>query len=98
MNRRGFLGSIIALGAAPAIVRVSSLMTMRSIGGIATAIPALVDMNFHAVALTLTMEEFSARIIRPTVEEMARIIDNRIIQEIKVGDQIMIHVPERYRL
>lgn len=26
MNRRGFLGSILALGAAPAIVRADSLM------------------------------------------------------------------------
>ena len=28
MNRRGFLGSILALGAAPAIVRAESLMTL----------------------------------------------------------------------
>jgi hypothetical protein len=28
MNRRGFLGSILALGAAPAIVRAESLMSL----------------------------------------------------------------------
>lgn len=37
MNRRGFLGSILALGAAPAIVRASSLMKLallRPPGGV----------------------------------------------------------------
>src|SRR5512147_2272809 len=32
MNRRGFLGSILALGAAPAIVRADSLMPIRPRG------------------------------------------------------------------
>lgn len=31
MNRRGFLSSILALGAAPAIVRAASLMPARGI-------------------------------------------------------------------
>ena len=31
MNRRGFLGSVLALAAAPAIVRASSLMKVRQI-------------------------------------------------------------------
>lgn len=31
MNRRGFLGAILATGAAPAIVRVSSLMRVQGI-------------------------------------------------------------------
>jgi len=31
MNRRGFIGSILAIGAAPAIVRASSLMRVQGI-------------------------------------------------------------------
>jgi hypothetical protein len=32
MNRRGFIGSILALGAAPAIVRADSLMRIVPVG------------------------------------------------------------------
>lgn len=52
MNRRGFIASILALGAAPAIVRASSLMPVRPLIVMPTVeeIAAIAYPDFRAQA------------------------------------------------
>lgn len=57
MNRRGFLGSILALGAAPAIVRAESLMRI---------IAPSQELTFFSAELTLTIDEYAAAYAGPT--------------------------------
>ena len=56
MDRRGFLGAILAAGVAPAFIGSSILMPVRKI-----VIPTFnpYDMNFHDKQFTLTMEELT---------------------------------------
>lgn len=46
MNRRGFIGSILALGAAPAIVRADSLMRIVSRDALILGPPAFTYQTF----------------------------------------------------
>ena len=70
MNRRGFLGSILALGAAPAIVRADSLMRIVPREALVIA-PA-------EIRLALSIDEFSERYIEParnmlmTIDQITR--------------------------
>ena len=76
MNRRGFMGSILALGVAPAIVRADSLMRivprdMASIGELFQWTDIWVEIPFHVtnvakhstdrVVLTREMDESGFR-------------------------------------
>jgi hypothetical protein len=73
MDRRGFLSSILALGAAPAIVRAGSLMKVKPI-----LLPGE-DFTFTSQDLTLTLEEFSERYLKPTQVAVAREIKNDLL-------------------
>ncbi len=76
---------MLALGAAPAIVRIGSLMPVRSIVVPTTwQVAAIngVDMNFTSEELLLSMEEFSRRIIQPAVFALCRKIDDDALAEL----------------
>lgn len=62
ITRRGFLGSILALAAAPAIVRASSLMPVRRLDGLTSDIIALkaqqlVQLTNDLLLSSLNIEE-----------------------------------------
>lgn len=64
MNRRGFLGSILALGAAPAIVRADSLMRI-------VPMETLVALDAEAMAEVVgAMKELWLEIPNPAYREM----------------------------
>jgi hypothetical protein len=74
VTRRGFLGAILALGAAPAIVRASSLMRI--------ATPALIvpdqtiwQMQMHNDAPFLSMEDFIERQVNEIARQIAKGVD-----------------------
>ena len=89
MNRRGFLGSIIAAAAAPAIVRVDSLMRIvpRETG-------VLVEFDPRGFSLTVEM----------MTEEMMRVFSKRLVfadnvnrlWEAEPGSVIAIQKPPRF--
>ena len=73
MNRRGFLGTILALGVAPAIVRASSLMPLTFRG-----VPVVFDEEMEIFAprgggpiASVTDLESLPIIRKPTREDMA---------------------------
>lgn len=78
MNRRGFLGAILAAGAAPAIVKAASLMPVftRSASGLFVP-PTRLDVlyQFGAPDLILTLEDFAARVIEPAMLAVSRKLD-----------------------
>lgn len=65
MNRRGFLRGVGALIAAPAIVRVSSLMAVS---------PLPADWPMILRTRTITVEEFAERYLGPA----ARLLENQM--------------------
>ena len=78
MNRRGFLGSILALGAAPAIVRADALM--RIIPRDASVLYVLdSSVQFYESDLALTLDEFSSRYIQPAMAIIRQDIENEML-------------------
>lgn len=91
MNRRGFLGSILALGAAPAIVRADSLMRL-------VPVDTLIALDVPHVGgnRLLTLEEITREALR-IARDKARFIANvNRSYEAARGDTIKIRMPNRY--
>lgn len=94
MNRRGFLSGILALSAAPAIVKAANLMPIwvqRESGLYVSGIPYYdgVDLNFTTADLTLSLDNFSERIIGPALIAIAQRIDDDVFyraQKIALAD------------
>ena len=70
ISRRGFLASILAAGVAPAIVGSGILMPIRKVWT-----PWSYDF---APMLTMTLDEFSQRYMKPAMQQLADDIDARI--------------------
>ena len=75
MNRRGFLGAILAGCTAPAICQSTSLMRVVYRGGI--LVPEYIEIRtFSSKDLRLSLEEFSEKIIAPAwAQSWAKAID-----------------------
>lgn len=93
MNRRGFLGSILALGAAPAIVRADSLMrivprdtTVFTIEGVIGPDGSL--MHFTSADLAICLDEFTRRYMQPAMSDFGKM----------VAAPLRIREPNRYTL
>jgi hypothetical protein len=84
MNRRGFLGSILALGAAPAIVRADSLMRI-------VPLETTVLMDFSSNQLALSIDEFTRRYIEPAKRRLQEEIEAEFM-----GGPIIIRMPNAY--
>lgn len=71
MNRRGFLGTILAAAAAPAIVRPGSLMRIAPPREefVATSIPFEIDMRptLRTEELAMSLDEFCEKVMRPAM-------------------------------
>jgi hypothetical protein len=81
MHRRSFLGGILALGAAPAIVRASSLMKVATLKETLTYGNQLLSIDtITKEALVISLDDFSDRIIRPSVIAVANRIRNDVLQ------------------
>lgn len=97
MDRRGFLGSILALGAAPAIVRADSLMRI---------IPreaAVVGVEFFEsdiiIASRVPFDQITAEALRIAHEKMCfiRTVNRQYVEAFaKQGDTIVIRRPLPY--
>lgn len=79
MNRRGFLGAILASGAAPAIVRASSLMPVFA--RLDSGLLAPTWEPITATDLTLSVDQFSMMYVRPALRAIADSIDGEILAE-----------------
>lgn len=97
MNRRGFLGSILALGAAPAIVRADSLM--RIIPREATVlIERIAPMEILPGNHIMTLEEITREALRIAHKQatfislMSREFDSRF-PAARVGEKIKFRRP-----
>lgn len=96
MNRRGFLGSILAAAAAPAIVRVGSLMPVTRI--IVQDWPAAIVTASEVLAAQSGMN----MLFRARMELMRNLIDNGVIassarwEPKNPGDTIVIRRPLPY--
>ncbi len=77
IGRRGFLRGLVGILAAPAIVRVASIMPVVSIPDdiIVFGYDGPVDFQFTANTMTLTIEEFSERYLKPAAAELMRQTD-----------------------
>ena len=102
MNRRGFLHGILALGAAPAIVRIGSLMPVRSIVVPTTA--ETIEYGYVAGAglgntiLTIDMITREAlRLLEKNIT-MVRGINQSFEEEFKKCDTVTIRRPKPYEL
>lgn len=78
MNRRGFLGSILALAAAPAIVRADSLM--RIVAPETLILPA---PQFCTADLAFDIDEFSQRFIQPAMARLAADLEADMIRSLQ---------------
>lgn len=100
MNRRGFMGSILALGAAPAIVRADSLMRIIAPETLVEEVPF--ELDFTAQELTLSMDEFSRLYIIPTMRVLVSGIESDILRGLghskNKGDLLTIRMPNRYKV
>lgn len=77
MNRRGFLGAILAAGVAPAIVKVASLMPVRAPGMVYVPIFNVTGFDENGIAIVETYAQALARSMRETKEKVAASIYNR---------------------
>lgn len=97
MNRRGFLGTMLALGAAPAVVRAESLMRI-----VVPTTREVMDINrldtLYGWAATETL-------LTPTMvtREALFLLDQQLVLPLatrtlggKVGDTLVIRTPRRY--
>lgn len=84
MNRRGFLGSILALGAAPAIVRADSLMRIVAPGTTVVGIPGN-DLWAHAHMKTFDPDEFLRIYLRPAIIVLASGIESDVLAKVRRG-------------
>ena len=95
MNRRGFLGSILALGCAPAIVRASSLMPVR---------PLFVTAGFETAGFAVRS---GSSLLTPTIitREALEILEknmmfanlvNRRFENYFDNERIVIRKPNRF--
>ncbi len=93
MDRRGFLGSILALGAAPAIVRAESLMRI--------IVPV---QELYRPTLTLAARGNQLLTIDQITAECLRILNSNLLfvevlnkqYDISASDNIRINKPRRY--
>ena len=100
MNRRGFLGSILALGAAPAIVRADSLMRIvpRETLLITGELYYLDKFQFYESPDVLITKDFNP-LLEDIVREALRITHEKasfIASINKQGETIRIRKPNRY--
>lgn len=82
MNRRGFLQAILAAGVAPAVIGSGVLMPVRKLimpdlvlWGTSTVELIQPFQREYNLELALSLDEFSRRVLRPCVAELARRID-----------------------
>ncbi len=80
MNRRGFLGSILALGAAPAIVRADSLMRIVPLDVVVVSEGWSAEgIQFYESDLTLTIDDYSRLFIQPAMLALRQDIERDIL-------------------
>lgn len=105
MNRRGFLATMLAAGAAPAIVRASSLMKL-----VVPSTEEVIAINGFTSGLgiipntfPLSIQMISAemlRILKSNLESnlllTSRVNRSYASQSYKIGDTITIRKPQRY--
>ncbi len=85
MNRRGFLGSILAACAAPAIVRADALMRILPKELVVDAYYIGVgayDVAFTSADLSLSLDDFSRRIIQPAMVALSRQVDRDVFRRL----------------
>lgn len=95
MNRRGFLGIMLAACAAPAVVKSGSIMRIKPI-----LLPGI-DFSFTSEDLTLSVEEFQNRFLTPSIiaREALFILEKNLImansvnrkfeqQFLQIGDRL----------
>ena len=92
MNRRGFLGTMLALGAAPAVVRAESLMAVRSLW-----VPdcKVVTVGGNSI---LTIEQITRDALRILNAQMSLMTGDIYRTFGKQADALVIRRPEPYRL
>lgn len=89
MNRRSFLGAILAAAAAPAIVRADSLMrilpreTTVLAGEGVQFYESSLDLNFASEDLALTIDEFSRRYIEPAVAALVSRVEADMMRGVR---------------
>lgn len=72
MNRRGFLGSILALGAAPAIVRADSLMRIVPMDA-AILLPGAVTLTGDRLVSLVEITREALRLCHEKAEYLSRL-------------------------
>lgn len=83
MNRRGFLGAMLAAATAPAVVKASSLMRWAPTdSGLLVRQPGIA---WTAEGLILSIDDFSSRIIKPAMAALAQQIDADMIRGRRAG-------------
>lgn len=88
MNRRGFMGSILALGAAPAIVRADSLMRIVPKAADVLLFRRPIPLNRDAWVFTereleLSLDQYSRFFIVPAMRKLAEGIDRDILARLE---------------
>ena len=80
MNRRGFIGSILALGASPAIVRADALMRIVPLDVVVVSEGWSAEgIQFYESDLTLTLDDFSRRFIQPAMAALVQDVERDVL-------------------
>lgn len=99
MNRRGFLGAILAAGAAPAVVKASSLMPIY-VPKLWTPGPydVVVEIAPGRGNYLITIDQITKEALRILNEQTAFMnVIGRQYKRGGAGDRLTIRVPEIYR-
>lgn len=92
MNRRGFLGAILAAAAAPAFIRSGILMPVRAV-----SIPTAEEViSVVAGNQLLTIEMITREALRVLHKNMAFVASTNRAFDHAFGDKITIRVPASY--
>jgi len=91
MDRRGFLGAILAAGCAPAIVRASSLMKIV----VPTTVEVLEYSGNRLLTVSMITKE-ALRILEENLSFCAEVNRDFDSQYKRMGESLIIHRPQRF--
>lgn len=102
MNRRGFLGAILAAGVAPAIVRAANIMPVflrREVGGLLVPEVSGMALMQGGGNTLLTIEMVTKEALRILEKNMAFMsaLNSGFYDEFKSNDRITIRYPETFK-